>query len=267
MPRFVACLFAFFLMTHSAAAQPVQLYSAGSLKGAWLEAIADFAAATGIKVEPRFGPSGTLKDAIVGGARADVFTSANMEHPQALTAAHLSGPTVLFARNRLCAIARPGLDVMAATLLDRMLDPAVKLATSTPKADPAGDYAWQVFHKADAVRPGAFAQLEKKALQLVGNSSAPPPPADGRSAYGALVAEGKADLFLAYCTAGKTAQQENPQQQVIALPGELAVGADYGLTVLKDAPADAYKLAMFILSPDGQRILAQAGFAAPALPQ
>src|SRR6204780_2948362 len=255
------------LMTQAAAAQPVQLYSAGSLKGAWLEAIQAFEAATAIKVQPRFGPSGVLKDDIVAGAKADVFTSANMEHPQALAAARLGGPVVLFARNRLCAIARPGLDVEPATLLDRMLDPAVKLATSTPKADPAGDYAWAVFRRADTVRPGAFAQLDKKALQLVGGPNSPPPPADGRSGYGALVAQGAADLFLAYCTAAKVAQQENPTQRVIALPPELPAGAEYGRTGWKGAPAQAYQFAMFILSPDGQGILAKAGFDAPALPQ
>jgi ABC-type molybdate transport system substrate-binding protein len=267
MLRFIASLIGLVVMTQAAAAQPVQLYSAGSLKDAWLETIQAFEAATAIKVQPRFGPSGVLKDDIMAGARADVFTSANMEHPQALAAARLSGPVVLFARNRLCAIARPGLDVEPATLLDRMLDPAVKLATSTPKADPAGDYAWTVFRKADAVRPGAFAQLDKKALQLVGGPNSLPPPADGRSGYGALVAQGAADLFLAYCTAAKVAQQENPTQRMIALPPELAVGADYGLTVLKGAPAEAYHFAMFILSPEGQGILAKAGFDAPALPQ
>jgi molybdate transport system substrate-binding protein len=265
MPRLVASLVAFVLMTHAAAAQPVQLYSAGSLKGAWFETIGVFGMATGIKVEPHFGPSGALKDEIVGGAKADVFTSANMEHPQALAAAHLSGPVIAFAGNRLCALARPGLDVTPATLLDRMLDPAVKLATSTPKADPAGDYAWEVFHKADAVLSGAFAQLDKKALQLVGRPDSPIP-ADGRSAYGALLAQGEADLFLAYCTAGQVAQGENPALQVIALPPELAVGADYGLTVLNNAPPDAYKFAMFILSADGQRILTKAGFNTLMLP-
>jgi len=267
MPRPIVAFAWMLVMTHAAAAQSVQLYSAGSLKGTWLETIAAFGAATGIKVEPHFGPSGVLKDAIVKGAHADVFTSANMEHPQALAAAGLSGPVVLFARNRLCALARPGLDVSQATLLERMLEPAVKLATSTPKADPSGDYAWAVFRKAEALRPGAFAQLENKALQLVGRPNSPPPPADGRSGYGALIAEGKADLFLAYCTAAKVASEENPTQRVVALPPALAVGADYGLTVLKDAPPDAYKFAMFILSPVGQGFLAKAGFDAPALPQ
>jgi molybdate transport system substrate-binding protein len=251
-------------MTDAATAQPVQLYSAGSLKGAWLDMIEAFGAATGVKVEPRFGPSGSLKDDILVGAGADVFTSANMEHPQALAAARLGGPAVLFARNRLCALARPGLAVDQATMLDRMLDPAVKLATSTPKADPAGDYAWAVFRKADAIRPGAFAQLDQKALKLVGGPNSPPPP-EGRSGYGALVASGAADLFLLYCTAAKVAELENPGQRAIALPPELAVGADYGLTVLNRAPPDAYRLALFILSNDGQRILAKAGFDAPNL--
>jgi molybdate transport system substrate-binding protein len=81
------------------------------------------------------------------------------------------------------------------------------------------------------------------------------------------VAEGKADIFLTYCTNAREAQQQNPGQQIVALPNELAVGADYGLTVLDGASPQAYQFAMFILSVDGQRILAKHGFAAPALPQ
>jgi molybdate transport system substrate-binding protein len=42
---------------------------------------------------------------------------------------------------------------------------------------------------------------------------------------------------------------------------------DYGLTVLTGASPQAYLFAMFILSVDGQRMLATHGFAAPALPQ
>jgi molybdate transport system substrate-binding protein len=189
-----------------------------------------------------------------------------MEHPQALAKAGKSGPVVLFARNRLCALVRPGLAVASATLLERMLDAGVKLATSTPRADPAGDYAWGVFRKADELKPGAFAALDKKALQLTGgpNSLTAPP---GRTIYGALVADGKADIFLTYCTGALEAQRQNPGQQIVALPDELTVGADYGLTVLNSASSQAYAFAMFILSTDGQRVLAKHGFAAPALPQ
>jgi ABC-type molybdate transport system substrate-binding protein len=74
--------------------------------------------------------------------------------------------------------------------------------------------------------------------------------------------QGKADIFLTYCTNAKVAQMENPEQQIVILPEALAVGADYGLTVMSDASPAAYKLALFILSEEGQRILASHGFAA-----
>ena len=61
------------------------------------------------------------------------------------------------------------------------------------------------------------------------------------------------------------AQRENPGQQIVALPDALAVGADYGLTVMDDASPASLSVAMFILSADGQRILAKHGFAAPTL--
>jgi len=248
------------------AAEPVQLYAAGSLRSALTEVATAFETQTGIKVRAKFGPSGTLKDEIAAGARADVFASANMEHPQALASARKSGPVVLFARNRLCALARPGVAIETATLLDRMLDPAVKLGTSMPRADPSGDYAWEVFRKAEMLRPGAFATLERKALKLVGGPDAPTAQA-GRTVYGMLIAEGKADLFLTYCTNAMEAKEDVTGAQIVALPDELAVGADYGLTVIANAPPDAYRLVMSILSGDGQRILAKYGFSAPTLPQ
>jgi molybdate transport system substrate-binding protein len=197
--RIALLLLAATMSVPASAAEPVMLYAAGSLRSALTEVAGAFEAASGQKVQPKFGPSGTLKDEIAGGAHADVFASANMEHPQALASAGKSGPVVLFARNRLCALVRPGLSVEPATVLDRMLDPDVKLGTSTPRADPSGDYAWEVFRKADRLRPGASAALERKALQLTGGPNSPTAP-PGRALYGMLVAEGKADLFLTYCT-------------------------------------------------------------------
>ena len=79
------------------------------------------------------------------------------------------------------------------------------------------------------------------------------------------MAEGRADIFLTYCTGALEAQKQNPGQQIVALPNELAVGADYGLTVMNGASPAAYRFAMFILSPDGQRILAKHGFTAPGI--
>jgi ABC-type molybdate transport system substrate-binding protein len=264
--RLLSFLVAMPLMTTSASAETVLLHAAGSLRGALTEVAKAFEAASGASVQMKYGASGLLKDGIAGGEKAEVFASANMEHPQALAAAKKTGPVVLFARNKLCAVVKPGLKVESAQLLDRMLDPQVKLATSTPKADPSGDYAFEVFARAEKIKPGAQAALEKKALQLSGAANSPTPPA-GKSVYSWHIAEGRADIYLAYCTAGRTAQQEEPGQQVIALPEPLAVGADYGLTVMADAPPAAYRFAMFILSAEGQRILAKHGFSAPNLPQ
>ena len=241
------------------AAEPVLLHAAGSLRSALTQVAGAYEAASGQKVQAKFGASGTLKNEIAAGERAEVFASANMEHPRALASAKKSGPVVLFARNRLCALVRPGLAVTPATLLDRMLDASIKLGTSTPRADPSGDYAWEVFRKAEAIKPGAGAALEKKALQLTGAPTSAPVP-QGRAIYGWHVAEGRADIFLTYCTNAMEAQKQNPDQQIVALPDALAVGADYGLTVMDGASPQAYRFAMYILAADGQRILTAHGF-------
>jgi ABC-type molybdate transport system substrate-binding protein len=147
-----------------------------------------------------------------------------------------------------------------------MLRDDIKLGTSTPKADPSGDYAFAVFAKADAVKSGSRKVLEQKAQQLTGGPSSAPGPA-GRSVYGWHVAEGRADIFLTYCTGALVAQRENAGQQMVTLPEPLAVGADYGLTVLNGSPPAASRFAQFIVSSKAQQILAKHGFAAPALSQ
>lgn len=241
-------------------AETIQLYAAGSLRAALTDVAKAFEGETGNAVQAKFGPSGVLKDEIMAGAKADVFASANMEHPQALSAAKKSGPVMLFARNRMCALVKPGLKVDSESLLDRMLDAEVKVATSTPKSDPSGDYAIDVFRKAADVKPAANVILEKKALRLTGAPDSAAPPA-GMSTYAWHVAEGRADIFLAYCTAAREAVTQDPAQQIVDLPERLAVGADYGLTVITGAAAAAQPFARFVMSPAGQKILAGYGFA------
>ena len=170
---------AFIIMSTSAhAADAVLLHAAGSLRGALTEVSNAFEKSSGVTVQAKYGASGLLHDEIAGGAKAEVFASANMAHPASLSKAGKSGPVSLFARNRLCALVKPGLAVTSAALLERMLDPAIKLGTSTPKADPSGDYAFEVFRKADALTPGANDALSKKALQLTGGPNSPAPPKD-----------------------------------------------------------------------------------------
>jgi len=241
----------------------VRLHAAGSLRPALTELSQAFTAAHGVKVEAQFGSSGLLRERLERGEPGDVYASADTGNPLALAKGGKAWPVVMFARNRLCAVVRPGLDVTPDTILATMLLPGVKLGTSTPRNDPAGDYAWQVFAKADQVQPGARAALETKALKLTGAPDSPRPP-DGRSVYAWHVLEGRADVFLAYCTAGREAAAEAPGITTVEMPPELAVGAEYGLTVLRAGNAQtALPLALYMLSKDGQAILARYGFDAP----
>ena len=146
-------------------------------------------------------------------------------------------------------------------LLERMLDPLVKLGISTPKADPSGDYAIEIFRKAEAIRPGARASLRKRRVQLTGQSDQRSAAGRATSVYGWLVAEGKADIFLTYCTNARAARKQYPGQQIIELQDDLSVGADYGLAVIDGAPPAARSFANFIVSPDGEAILSGYGFA------
>ena len=244
--------------------EPLRVYAAGSLRRALTEVAAAFTESTGILVEATFGASGLLRERLEGGERADVFASADMDHPRQLAAQGLAGPVTVFTRNRLCALARPGLMVTSEDLLDRMLDPAVQLGTSTPRADPSGDYAWAVFERAEAVRPGAQARLEAKALMLTAGREAPVVSPSGRSVYTELILTGAADLVLTYCTNAVVSHRELPPARVIELPPALAVSADYGVTALiGPRDADAARLIAFLHSPAGQAILQRHGFASP----
>jgi ABC-type molybdate transport system substrate-binding protein len=240
-------------------ASDLVLYAPGSLRAALREAIPAFEAETGLEVVVRYGPSGMLREQIEEGAPAHVFTSGTMENPRALARAGKSGPVTLFARNRICAIVRDDFAVGPATLLDRMLADDVKLGTAAPENDPAGQYAFDVFRKADAIKSGARAALEGKALRLVSTTKSCYPP-DRPNIYGKLLAEGQADIFLTLCTNVLAAIRENPSQRLVSLPDTLAVSADYGVTVVTGAPATAQRLVDYVMSPSGQRAFVRYGF-------
>jgi len=244
----------FALAMSPAMAQDVSLYAAGSLKAALSDVVNDFTQATGTAVATSFGPSGLMRERIEAGETAHVFASANMRHPQTLSDAGKGGAVTLFARNRLCALARPEIAVSTDTLLEVMLKDSIRLGTSTPKADPSGDYAFALFDKS-----GHAEVLKGKSLQLTGGPDSEKPP-QGRNTYAWVMDSDQADVFLTYCTNAVLAQKEVSDLQIVHIPEALSVGADYGLIVLNDAPDGATALADYILSPEGQAVLAGYGF-------
>ena len=206
------------------------LYAAGSLKAALSDVAASYEKTYTTKVTTKFGPSGLLTKAIEEGENPDVFASANMKHPEKLASGGWGGPVVLFARNQLCALAQPDVEVTTENLLNTLLDKNIRVGISTPKADPSGDYALELFNRAETIKEGSFATLSGKALQLTGGPDSAKAP-EGRNQYGWVMSEKKADVFLTYCTNAVLAQKEVPELKIIRIPEELSVGADYGLLV------------------------------------
>ncbi|MBF9051967.1 molybdate ABC transporter substrate-binding protein [Roseobacter sp. HKCCD9010] len=242
------------LRLHPSLAEEVSLFAAGSLKAALSDMAADYSATHGTAVAMTFGPSGLMHDRIEAGETAHVFASANMYHPKTLEGAGRGGPVTAFARNHLCGLARPEVSVSSEALLEVMLSGNVRVGISMPKADPSGDYAFELFDKS-----GHADTLKRKALHLTGGADSAEPP-EGHNAYAWVLDSGQADIFLTYRTNAVLAQKESPDLQIVPVPEALSVGADYGLIVLDGAPESAWTLARHIRSPAGQSVLAEHGF-------
>jgi molybdenum ABC transporter molybdate-binding protein len=256
---FLPLLATAFLCAGAAQAADVTLYGAGSLKAAMNEVIAAYTKATGTPVKSDFGPSGMMRERIEKGEPVGLLTSADMGHPRKLAADGRADMVVRFTGNRLCAMAKPEVGLTSENVLAKALDPAIKLGTSTPGADPAGDYTWRIFAKAESLRPGAEKTFQAKALQLVGGPQAKPIPA-GKNAVPYIFETGQADMFIAYCTTSEQARGDGVKLTVVELPPPLRQSAEYGMAVMKDASPETLRLALFILSEPGQAILAKWGF-------
>lgn len=241
---------------------PLRVMAAGSLKTALTAMIARWNSVRPDQpVSMENGPAGWLRQRIEQGERYDVYASAALSHAQALHDQGLSGPAVLFARNALCALVKADAPIGADTLVQTLLKPTTRIATSTPKADPGGDYVWEYFRRLDHTHPGAYQALTQRAQQRYGAppdpAKPPPPPASS------LISEGQVDVAFGYCSG--TRSQRNPAHRSITLPPP-APQADYGLAVSPAAAPAASAFALFVLSPVGQRILAEHGFIAIGLP-
>ena len=241
---------------------PFKVYAAGSLREALTQAATDYQARTGQALELSFGASGLLRERIEKGEAAQVFASADTDHPKRLAQGGAWQEPRVFVRNSLCALTGAHINATPDTLLQTLLQPGVRVGTSTPVSDPSGDYAWALFRKADAQQAGAYATLDRKALKLTGAADSPRPPA-GRSFYAWAMDEGQADVFLTYCTNAVAAQKEVPRLKVVSIPPALQVGAPYGMTVAVGASPQAQAFAQALLQAPAQQVFQRFGFEGP----
>ncbi|CAN5414180.1 molybdate ABC transporter substrate-binding protein [soil metagenome] len=245
-----------------AAQPPVHVFAAGSLREVFTEVAAAYEARSGGKVALTFGASGLLRERIDKGERPDVFASADTVHPQRLANGAQWKAPVVFTHNGLCALTSAAINATPDTVLDTLLRPNVRVGTSTPKSDPAGDYAWALFERAEALRPGARDALGAKALKLTGGADSAQAPA-GQGTYAWLMSQDRADVFITYCTNAVSARRELPALKVVAMPAALQVGAAYALTVREAAPEAASAFARYVLTDEAQAVFRRLGFGAP----
>lgn len=225
--------------------KPLTLWAAGSLTLPLTRFLAEQRQPTAT----RFGPSGHLAGLIEAGARPDLFLSAHPRHARRLVDLGLALWVRDFATNDMVMLARPGVDPLTFAA-------NVRLAMSTPGADPSGDYALQVFERLEATTPGLGRRLSERALRLVGHPGAAPVP-EGRSPYAEALLADRADAFLTYRSNAVIARAEAPGLVLCELPPEARVVATFTLCPLT---TEAEPLAEILGGADFAAVLQRHGF-------
>jgi len=231
------------------------IFEAASLKDAFARLARQFEAEhPGTKVITNAAGSQELRAQLEHGASADVFASADRKHMQALVAEGLVQPPALFACNEPVLVVRTALAATVKTFAD--LPRVERLVLAAPDV-PIGAYTAQVLAKA-ASRYGAdFA--DRVQARVVSREL------NVRQVL-AKVVLGEADAGIVYRS--DVAAIPGGKVQVVTIPGELNVTAQYPIAILKQAPqpALARQWLALVTSPAGGAALREAGFVACSRP-
>lgn len=247
----------------TASAADLVVYGAGSLREAVGQVAREWGTKNGTIVRTEFGPSGRMRERIEQGEPVDLFTSADIGHAAKLVADGRAQAMAMFARNALCGLLPAGATASSETLLNRLLDPSVRIGISPAKIDPLGDYTELLFRRAEAVHPGADGSLRARSIVFDQPPGAPPPRSGDITTDG--FQDGRISAAIVYCSGRARYAKLLPGAVMLPFPPALEVGPEYGLAVVTARP-DAMSLALALLSPEGQRTLASWGFEPVTLP-
>ena len=246
---FVIFLLSIFSTVH---AQELVVFAASSLTEAFEEIAGSFEREhEGVDVVLNFAGSSTLSTQILQGAPADVFASADEAQMQTVAQAGLLGSAPqTFTQNRLVVITSQSSPVKA---LSDLAKPGVLLILAGPNV-PAGRYALEVLKNLNKVYGASFS--ERVLANLVSEET-------NVRQVAAKVGLGEADAAFVYATDAAVLREVN----IIQIPAADNVTARYPIAVLKDSqhPELAQSFVDYVLSPRGQKILAERGFT-PAQP-
>ena len=187
-----------------------------------------------------FGSSGALSTQIQQGAPADVFASASPDDMATVKqAGDISGKPVIFARNRLEIVAKPGNPLGIHSLADLTKASVVALCVTTA---PCGATAREALAKAHVTLPTAKISL-------------------GQNVDATLVevTTGDADAGVVYVTNARTV---GTQGVGVPIPPAQNVTTSYPIAVVKTTMDRALAEAWiaYVLGPVGQSVLRQASF-------
>ncbi|GGS01348.1 molybdate ABC transporter substrate-binding protein [Deinococcus sedimenti] len=240
------------LLVSPAGAASLTVFAASSLTDAFTEVGRAFDARTGHRTTFQFAGSQVLRTQLEGGARADVFASANDAQFTPLLGRVVVGREV-FARNRLTLIAPAG-SAKVRTLRD-LTAPGVRLVVAAPNV-PVGDYTRRMF--AAVERSGTYgADFAARARRNVVSE-------EGNVRQVALkVSLGEADAAVVYASDVTPALKRTVR--VVPLPTRFNQTAAYPVGVVRgSANADAAQaFVAFVKSEAGQAILRRWGFLRP----
>jgi molybdate transport system substrate-binding protein len=217
--------------------------AAASLTDAFAEIERAFEAShRGVDVTFNFGGSSSLREQILEGAPVDVFASANTSNMlQVFDAGQVAGEPRTFALNRLQIAVPDGNPGGVAGLEDFGREEL--LIGLCAAGVPCGDFARELLANADVVpavdtdEPDVRALLNKIAL-------------------------GELDAGIVYLT---DVASSGGSVEGIDIPDDVNVLAEYPIAVLANAPNPeaAAAFVAFVLTEEGQAILARYGFASP----
>ncbi len=230
------------------------VFAAASLTGAFNELASSFSAANAsATVTFNFAGSDQLAQQINQGAPADVFASANNRQMDAVIQAGdiLSGTQRTFARNRLVVV-YPADNPGKLQSLKDLARPGVKIVLAA-RSVPAGGYALDFLDRASRLPEYTAAYSETVLKNVVSYE-------DNVKAVLSKVTLGEADAGIVYTT--DAASVTNGGIATLDIPDDLNTIATYPIAVTRNAKNArlAQQFVEFVLSAEGQQILARYGF-------
>lgn len=230
------------------------VYAAASLTDAFGEIASDFQAQhPDARIVYNFAGSQQLAQQLGQGAPADVFASANARQMEVAIEARrvVSGTPQPFALNRLVVIV-PADNHAGITTLQDLAKPGHKVILAAAEV-PVGAYSLDFLKKASASVEFGPTYSETVLSNVVSYEE------NVRSVLSKVVL-GEADAGIVYSSdvSGDSADQVGQ----IEIPDELNTVANYPITTVADSrnPAMAQAFVEYILSAEGQAILAKFGF-------